>query len=71
LNRFDEAAKTWDTKPSSLAMAKACVENINKIIKLKNDAKILDYINQATSAEQLQSPEFIPRQMVNILSKVM
>jgi ubiquinone/menaquinone biosynthesis C-methylase UbiE len=43
LNRFDEAAKTWDTKPSSLAMAKACVENINKIIKLKDDSKILDY----------------------------
>mgnify|MGYP000331846190 CR=1 FL=1 len=43
MNRFDEAAKTWDTKPSSLAMAKACVENINKIIKLKDDAKILDY----------------------------
>ena len=43
MNRFDEAAKTWDTKPSSLAMAKACVENINKIIKLKDNAKILDY----------------------------
>ncbi len=43
MNRFDEAAKTWDTKPSSLAMAKACVENINKIIKLKDDSKILDY----------------------------
>ena len=43
MNRFDEAAKTWDTKPSSLAMAKACVENINKIIKLKDNTKILDY----------------------------
>ena len=43
MNRFDEAAKTWDTKPSSLAMAKTCVENINKIIKLKDNAKILDY----------------------------
>ena len=43
MNRFDEASKTWDLKPSSLAIAKACVENINKIIKLKDNAKILDY----------------------------
>ena len=43
MNRFDEASKTWDTKPSSLNIAKACVENINKIIKLKDDATILDY----------------------------
>ncbi len=27
-------------------------------VRAQNDAKILDYINQATSAEQLQSPEF-------------
>lgn len=43
MNRFDEASKTWDLKPSSLAIAKACVENINKTIKLKDNAKILDY----------------------------
>ena len=43
MNRFDEAAKTWDAKPSSLAIAKACVDNINKIIKIPTNAKILDY----------------------------
>lgn len=43
MNRFDEAAKHWDTKPSSLNIAKACVDNINKIIELKKDSKILDY----------------------------
>ena len=43
MNRFDEAAKTWDAKPSSLAIAKACVDNINKIIKIPSNAKILDY----------------------------
>ena len=43
MNRFDEAAKNWDNKPSSLAIAKACVENINDNIKLKENAYILDY----------------------------
>ena len=43
MNRFDESAKTWDTKPSSLNIAKACVNNIKEEINLKNDAKILDY----------------------------
>ena len=43
MNRFDEAAKNWDTKPSSLNIAKACVNNIKEEIELKNDAKILDY----------------------------
>lgn len=43
MNRFDEASKTWDLKPTSLNISKACVEKINETIKLKNDAKILDY----------------------------
>lgn len=43
MNRFDEAAKSWDSKPSSVAIAKACVENINEIIDVKDDFKILDY----------------------------
>ncbi len=43
LNRFDKAAALWDTKPSSLAIAKACVENIKKHINLEKDIFILDY----------------------------
>jgi len=43
MNRFDEASKTWDSKPSSLNIAKACVNNIKEEINLKSDAKILDY----------------------------
>ena len=43
MNRFDEASKTWDLRPASIALANACVKNINEVIKLKNDAKILEY----------------------------
>jgi ubiquinone/menaquinone biosynthesis C-methylase UbiE len=43
LNRFDEASKTWDLRPASIALANACVKNINEVIKLKDDAKILEY----------------------------
>ncbi len=43
MNRFDEAAKSWDSKPSSVAIAKTCVNNINERIQLKEDFKILDY----------------------------
>ena len=43
LNRFDKAAASWDSKPSSLAIAKACVENIKKHINLKKNINILDY----------------------------
>lgn len=43
MNRFDEASKTWDLRPASVALANACVENINRVITLKNDAKILEY----------------------------
>lgn len=43
MNRFDKAAKTWDSKPTSVAIAKACVKNIEKYINIKQDIKILDY----------------------------
>ena len=43
MNRFDEAAKSWDSKPSSVAIAKTSVDNINEIIDVKDNFKILDY----------------------------
>ncbi|GGD37364.1 S-adenosylmethionine-dependent methyltransferase [Malaciobacter pacificus] len=43
MNRFDEASKTWDKKQTSIDSSNACVENLNKHIKLKDDANILDY----------------------------
>lgn len=43
MNRFDEAAKTWDKKQSSIDSSNASVEDLLKNIKLKNNAKILDY----------------------------
>ncbi len=43
MNRFDEAAKTWDNKQTSIDSSNACVENLKKHIKLKDDSNILDY----------------------------
>ena len=43
MNRFDEAAKTWDQKQTSIASSEACVQNLLKNIALKEDATILDY----------------------------
>ena len=43
MNRFDEASKTWDLRPASIALANACVKNINEVVRLKDDAKILEY----------------------------
>ncbi len=43
MNRFDEAAKTWDNKQTSIDSSNACVENLKKHITLKNNAQILDY----------------------------
>lgn len=43
MNRFDKAAASWDSKPSSLAIAKACVENIKKYIDIEKNINILDY----------------------------
>jgi ubiquinone/menaquinone biosynthesis C-methylase UbiE len=43
LNRFDEAAKTWDNKQSSVDSSNACVLNLKKHITLKEDSNILDY----------------------------
>ena len=43
MNRFDEAAKTWDNKQTSIDSSNACVENLKKHIVVKEDANILDY----------------------------
>ncbi|MGA1931421.1 class I SAM-dependent methyltransferase [Arcobacter sp. YIC-464] len=43
MNRFDEAAKTWDQKQSSIDSSNACVNNLLEKIKLKDNANILDY----------------------------
>ncbi|UTJ05268.1 class I SAM-dependent methyltransferase [Arcobacter roscoffensis] len=43
MNRFDEAAKTWDKKQSSIDSSNACVNNLLEKTTLKNDANILDY----------------------------
>jgi ubiquinone/menaquinone biosynthesis C-methylase UbiE len=43
MNRFDEAAKTWDKKQSSIDSSNASVENLLDNCKIKEDAKILDY----------------------------
>lgn len=43
MNRFDEAAKTWDNKQTSIESSSACVQNLKKHITLKEDAQILDY----------------------------
>lgn len=43
MNRFDEAAKTWDKKQTSIESSNACVENLKKHIILQENATILDY----------------------------
>lgn len=43
MNRFDEAAKTWDKKQSSIDSSTACVDNLKKHIKINKFANILDY----------------------------
>jgi len=43
LNRFDEAAKTWDKKQTSIDSSNACVQNLLEKVQLKDDANILDY----------------------------
>ena len=43
MNRFDEAAKTWDNKQTSIDSSNACVKNLQEHIKLSKDANILDY----------------------------
>lgn len=42
MNRFDLAAKEWDTKPTSQLVAKATSEKIRENISLENK-QILDY----------------------------
>ncbi|QKF77494.1 class I SAM-dependent methyltransferase [Arcobacter defluvii] len=43
MNRFDEAAKTWENKQTSIESSNACVENFKKYITLNENSKILDY----------------------------
>ena len=43
MNRFDEAAKTWDKKQSSIDSSNACVQNLQKYITLEPNSSILDY----------------------------
>ncbi|MBU0925413.1 class I SAM-dependent methyltransferase [bacterium] len=43
MNRFDNVAKDWESKPSRVQTAKSSVDNIKDIIDLKPNFKILDY----------------------------
>ena len=43
MNRFDEAAKTWDKRQVSIESSDACVQDLLKNVQLKNNASILDY----------------------------
>ncbi|KAB7887317.1 class I SAM-dependent DNA methyltransferase [Poseidonibacter ostreae] len=43
MNRFDEAAKTWDKRQVSIESSDACVQDLLNNVKLKNNANILDY----------------------------
>ncbi len=43
MNRFDEAAKTWDKRQVSIESSDACVKNLLDNVELKKDASILDY----------------------------
>jgi len=43
LNRFDEAAKTWDKRQVSIESSDACVQDLLSNVQLKDNASILDY----------------------------
>lgn len=43
MNRFDNVAQDWESKPSRVLIAKSSVDNIIETIDLKHDFKILDY----------------------------
>ena len=43
MNRFDNVAADWESKPSRVQTAKSSVENIKEVVDLKPDFKILDY----------------------------
>ena len=43
MNRFDNVAQDWESKPSRVLIAKSSVDNIIETIDLKPDFKILDY----------------------------
>ena len=43
MNRFDNVAQDWESKPSRVLIAKSSVDNIIETIDLKPDFRILDY----------------------------
>ena len=43
MNRFDEAAKTWDKRQVSIESSDACVQDLLSNVQLKDNASILDY----------------------------
>ena len=43
MNRFDEAAKTWDKRQVSIESSDACVQDLLTNVQLKDNASILDY----------------------------
>jgi ubiquinone/menaquinone biosynthesis C-methylase UbiE len=43
MNRFDNVAADWESKPSRVQTAKSSVDNIKEVIDLKPNFKILDY----------------------------
>ncbi|QKJ23229.1 class I SAM-dependent methyltransferase [Poseidonibacter lekithochrous] len=43
MNRFDEAAKTWDKRQVSIESSDACVQDLLSNLQLKDNASILDY----------------------------
>lgn len=43
MNRFDNVAQDWESKPSRVQTAKSSVDNIKEAIDLKPNFKILDY----------------------------
>jgi ubiquinone/menaquinone biosynthesis C-methylase UbiE len=43
MNRFDNVAADWESKPSRVQIAKSSVDNIIETVDMKPDFKILDY----------------------------
>ncbi|MDX4065239.1 class I SAM-dependent methyltransferase [Aliarcobacter skirrowii] len=43
MSKFDDRAKDWDKKQTTLDRTEACIENIRKNVDLKNVKKILEY----------------------------
>lgn len=43
MSKFDDRAKDWDKKQTTLDRTEACIENIRKNVDLKNVKNILEY----------------------------